>query len=128
MSTCTHTGTAHSQWHMHSHRHCTLTMAHALTQALHTHNGTLLSPQMFVIKSGWYDSVEMMEGLMNESHVLSKIPPHDNITTFIGAMLEEWLMEDDRVLQKCHIFTELAESKARGRGVHVCLCSIFTTS
>ena len=83
--------------------------------SLHPRSLCLVSVQMFVIKSTTYDDEEMLEGLTKESDMLSRIPLHKNIVTFIGSMLEETLLENDTVSQRCNLFAELAERKAKGR-------------
>lgn len=81
--------------------------------------------KMFVIKSAMDDDEEMLESLRRESDMLVKVSPHPNITTFIGAMWEETFLESERVSQRCHLFTELAESEAGGRRRECIPYSVF---
>ena len=68
----------------------------------------LILLQMFVIKSNKFNDKKMVNTLKAESDILARIPPHGNITIFLGAVLEEEQAKDGS-LQHCRLMMELAE-------------------
>ena len=64
--------------------------------------------QIFVIKSNKFSDENMVNTLKAESDILSRIPAHTNITTFLGAVLEEEQAKDG-AQRHCRLMMELAE-------------------
>ena len=66
--------------------------------------------QIFVVKSNKSNDDTMINSLKAESDILARIPQHNNITTFLGAVIEEEVSEDGP-LRNCRLMMELAERK-----------------
>ncbi|CAI8019656.1 Probable serine/threonine-protein kinase DDB_G0284251, partial [Geodia barretti] len=64
--------------------------------------------KIFVIKSNKFSDENMVNTLKAESDILSRIPAHTNITTFLGAVLEEEQAKDG-AQRHCRLMMELAE-------------------
>ena len=71
--------------------------------------------QIFVIKSNKFSDENMVNTLKAESDILSRIPAHTNITTFLGAVLEEEQAKDG-AQRHCRLMMELAERELRREG------------
>ena len=61
----------------------------------------------------------MINSLRSECDILARIPQHENITRFLGAILEEEALSQDGFSRNCRLMMELAERK---ECVCVCVC------
>ena len=69
---------------------------------------------MFVVKSNKFSDQKMINSLKLESDILSRIPHHENITLFLGAVIEEE-RSSEGLVQTCRLMMELAEREREGR-------------
>ena len=68
---------------------------------------------MFVVKSNKFSDQKMINSLKLESDILSRIPHHENITLFLGAVIEEE-RSSEGLVQTCRLMMELAEREREG--------------